>query len=67
LRLRVAEPHGQINNIDTKAKCRHLKKISYKGTKGQVFIRVYILEIHQSCWYFQPSFVNFCPSNILSG
>ncbi len=21
----------------------------------------------QSCWYFRPSFVNFCPSNLLSG
>jgi hypothetical protein len=21
----------------------------------------------QTCWYFQPSFVNFCPSNILCG
>jgi hypothetical protein len=21
----------------------------------------------QSCWYFRPSFVNYCPSNILFG
>jgi hypothetical protein len=21
----------------------------------------------QSCWYFRPSFVNYCPSNLLSG
>jgi hypothetical protein len=21
----------------------------------------------QLCWYFRPSFVNFCPSNLLSG
>ncbi len=28
---------------------------------------VYRLEIHQSCWYFRPSFVNCCPSPLLSG
>jgi hypothetical protein len=37
-----------------------------KGTLRKVFIRVYRLEI-QSCWYFRPSFVNCCPSNLLSG
>jgi hypothetical protein len=31
-----------------------------------VFIRVYRLEIYQSCWYFRPSFVNCCSSNLLS-
>ncbi len=41
--------HGLINNIDTKAKCRHLKKLTCKGTLRQVFIRVYRLEI-QSTW-----------------
>ncbi len=37
--------HGLINFIDTKAKCRHLKKFTCKGTLRQVFIRVYRLEI----------------------
>jgi hypothetical protein len=40
--------HGLINFIDTKAKCRHLKKFTCKGTLRQVFIRVYRLEI-QCC------------------
>jgi hypothetical protein len=33
-----------------------------------VFIRVYRLEnrYSQSYWYFRPSFVNYCPSNLLS-
>jgi hypothetical protein len=34
----VAPGHGLINYIDTKAKCRHLKKISSDGTLRQVFI-----------------------------
>jgi hypothetical protein len=37
--------HGLINYKDTKAKCRHLKKLTCKGTLRQVFIRVYRLEI----------------------
>ncbi len=31
-----------------------------------VFNRVYSLEILSVCWYFRPSFVNYCPSNLLS-
>jgi hypothetical protein len=30
--------HGQINYIDTKAKCRHLQEITCKGTLRQVLI-----------------------------
>jgi hypothetical protein len=37
--------HGKINYIDTKAKCRHLKKLTCKGTLRQVFIRVYWLQL----------------------
>jgi hypothetical protein len=37
--------HGLINYLDTKAKCRHLKKFTCTGTLQQVFIRVYRLEI----------------------
>ncbi len=29
--------HGQINYIGTKAKCRHLKKLTSKGTLRQMF------------------------------
>ncbi len=35
--------HGLINNRDTKAKCRYLKKLPCKGTLRQVFISVYRL------------------------
>ncbi len=56
--------HGLINNIETKAKCRHLEKLTCKGTLRQVFIG---WRYSQSCWYFQPSFVNCRPSNLLSG
>jgi hypothetical protein len=38
-------PQGLINYIDTKAKWCHLKKITCKGTKLQVFITVERLEI----------------------
>jgi hypothetical protein len=37
--------HGLINNIDTKAKCCHLKKLTCKGTLWPMFIRIYRLEI----------------------
>ncbi len=45
------------------------KKLTWKGTLRQVFIRVYRLEIQpvMVVWYFRPSFVNYCPSNLLSG
>jgi hypothetical protein len=33
--------HGLNNFIDIKAKCRHLKKMTSKGTLQQVFIAVY--------------------------
>jgi hypothetical protein len=32
--------HGLINYKDIKAKCRHLKKLTCKGTSRQIFIRV---------------------------
>ncbi len=51
--------HGLINYKDNEVKCRHLKILTCKGTLRHVFIRVYRLEI--------PSFVNYCPSNLLSG
>jgi hypothetical protein len=36
--------HGQINYLQNKAKCRHLKKLTCEGTLWQVFIKVYRLE-----------------------
>ncbi len=36
----VPVAQGLINYVDTKAKCRHLKILTCKGTLRQVFIRV---------------------------
>jgi hypothetical protein len=41
----VAYVHGQIKYTDTRAKCRHLTKLTCKGTMRQVFFRVHRLEI----------------------
>jgi hypothetical protein len=41
------------------------KKLTCKGTL--VFIRFIDWKYNQPCWYFRPSFVNYCPSNLLSG
>ncbi len=52
--------HGLIKYKDAKTKCRHLKKkLTCKGILRQVY--------SQLCWYYRPSFVNCCPSNLLSG
>ncbi len=51
---REAQYHGLINYMDIKAKCRHLKELTCKGTLRHVFIRVYRLEIKSVmlvCWY----------------
>ncbi len=45
LYLDGVQQHGLINYIDTKAKCRHLKQLTCKGTLRQVFIRVHRPEI----------------------
>jgi hypothetical protein len=44
-RMLLGLNQGLINYKETKAKCRHLKKFTCKGTLRQVFIRVYRLEI----------------------
>ncbi len=67
----VTSPHGLSNYIDfryqSSMQCRHLKILTCKGTLQQVFIRVYWLEIQSVMLsYFRPSFVNCCPSNLLS-
>jgi hypothetical protein len=53
--LFVGVIHGLINCKDTKAKCRHQKKLICKGTLRQVFIRVYRLEI------FDPALLSVAP------
>ncbi len=40
--------HRPINQIDAKAKCRHRKKLTCKGTLRQVFIEVYRLDWRDS-------------------
>jgi hypothetical protein len=66
LHMWVGSTHGPINCNDAKTKCRHLKELTCKGTLGEVFIRVYRWRNSQSCWSFRPSFVSYCPSNLLS-
>ncbi len=48
--------HELINCKDTKTKCRLY----------WCFIEFIDWRYSQSCWYFRPSFVNYCPSNLLS-
>jgi hypothetical protein len=52
--------HGLIIHKNTKTKCRLYWEI-IKFTDWR-----YIQSI-QSCWYFRPRFVTYCPSNFLSG
>ncbi len=40
-RVTVTPLHGLINYIDTKEKCRHLKKITFKGTLVQVCVYLF--------------------------
>jgi hypothetical protein len=63
----MVQLHGQITYIDTKAKCRHLKNLPVKGLCGMCLSEFIDWRYNQSCWYFRPSFVNCCPSNLLSG
>ncbi len=50
--LPLLQKWGWYVTVDTKAKCRHLKKITPKGTLRQVFIRVYKLEIQSATLVF---------------
>ncbi len=60
--------HGLINYTDTKAKFCHLKKFTCKERLcGRCLSEFIGWRYSQSCWYFQPSFVNCRPSNLLSG
>ncbi len=53
--LLVPDQHGLINYMDTKAKCRHLKKLTSIRRCLSEFID---WKYSQSSWYFRPSFVN---------
>ena len=52
---------GLINYIDTTAKCRHLKILTFKGTFRQVFIRVYRLEIQSVMLVFSTQLCELLP------
>jgi hypothetical protein len=56
----VSKAHGLINYKDTKTKCClyrcSIEFIDWRYSKSS-----------QSCWYFLHSFVNYCPSHLLSG
>ncbi len=58
--------HGLINYINTKAKCRHLKKFTCKGTLLHMFIRVYRLVKQSVMLEFLTKFCELCPNNLLS-
>ncbi len=53
--------HGLIYNIDTKAKCPHLKKFTCRETLRQVFIRVYGLEIQSLMMVFMTQLCELLP------
>ncbi len=61
------QTRGLINYIDSKAKCRHLKNWPVKGLCGRCWSEFIDWRYSPSCWYFRPSFLNFCPSNLRSG
>jgi hypothetical protein len=53
--------HGILNYIETKAKCRHLKKLTCKGILRQVFIRVYRLVIQSDMLVFSTQLCELLP------
>ncbi len=57
--------HGLINNIETKAKCRHLKKMFCKGSLRQVFLRVSLETGDTVCHVgiFNPALWTIAPLN----
>jgi hypothetical protein len=50
-----------INYINTKAKCRHLKKLTCVGTLRQVFIKVDRLLIHSVIFVFSTQLCELLP------
>ncbi len=67
LSISLGQTQGLINDIDTKAKCRHLKKWTLKELCGRCLSEVTDWIYSVSCCYFGPSFVNCFPFNLLSG
>jgi hypothetical protein len=60
--------HELINYIDTKSKMSSSEKNwSLNGLCGRYLSEFVDWRYSQSCWYYWPSFVNWCPSNLLSG
>jgi hypothetical protein len=57
----MVQLHGLVTYIDTKAKCRHLKKLTCKGTLRPVFIRVYRLEIQSVMLVFSTQHCELLP------
>jgi hypothetical protein len=56
--------HGLIYYTGTKAKCRHLKNWPVLGLCSRCLSEFTDWRYSQSCWYFRPSFVNCCTSNL---
>ncbi len=51
-----------MDYVDAKA-----KKLAVQGLCGRCLSGFIDWRYSQSYWYFRPSFVNCCPSNLLSG
>ncbi len=66
-RAQVDADYWLINYIGTKAKYRYLKNWYVKRLCGRCESEFIDWRYSQSCWYFQPRFVNYCLSNLLSG
>ncbi len=65
--ITVAATHGRTNYIDTKVKWCQLKNWPVKGPCGRCLWEFTGWRYSQSYWYFRPSFVNCCLSNLFSG
>ncbi len=53
--------HGLINYKDTEAKCRHLKKLTCKGTLRQVFISLWTGDTVGHVSIFDPALRTVAP------
>jgi hypothetical protein len=53
--------NGLFSYIVNKAKCRHLKNLTCKGTLRQLFIRVYRLDIHSVKLIFSTQLCELLP------
>jgi hypothetical protein len=65
------DPHQNVMDPqhcykDTKTTCRHLKNWPSKRICDRCLLEFIHWRRGQSCWYFRPSFVNYCPYNLLS-